>query len=62
MVLDGIVSSTLKQLSNLCPLVPIILMSFNDDTVLFISPIPSFDTRIQMVVPSLSALLTYATW
>jgi len=57
MVFNVIVSSPRQVLCNLGPFVPVFSMGSNDNLVLFWSPFASFDLRVQMVMPSLSALL-----
>ncbi len=61
MVLNVIVSSPRQIFGDLCPLVSILLMSFDDDFIFLLSPLSSFDVRVKMVMPSLSALFTYSS-
>ena len=51
----------LKQLCDICPLVPIHFMCVEYDDLLLAVDRRLFDARIEMVVPSFSALLACAT-
>jgi hypothetical protein len=56
-ILDVIVCSSRKVLGDLSPLVAELLVSSDDDLIFLLSPLASLDVGIEMVVPSLSALL-----
>lgn len=58
MVLDCVVRATGKKLRDLGPLVFPLFVSLVDDVVLFFCPRRLFDRRIQMVVPTFTALLS----
>jgi len=62
MVLNGVVSATLKHLGNLSPLVPVVSVHEVEDPLFLLAPADLFDLRVQMIVPPLSALLANPTW
>ena len=62
MVLDGIISSPIKKPGNFSPLVSILQMGLDDYFIFLLSPFFLFDFWVQVVVPSLSALLSYPAW
>ena len=57
MIFDRVVGASLEELGNLGPLVSHFLSRLVDDPVFFNSPVRLVDFRIQVVVPSLAALL-----
>ena len=59
-VLDGIVGTSRKELGNLGPLVAETLVMGDDETVLLLTPGHLADGRVEMVVPTLAALLSDA--
>ena len=61
MVLDCVVGATLEHLGNLGPFVIDDAVHEEEDPLLFLAPIDLLDARIQMIVPSLTALLADAT-
>jgi hypothetical protein len=62
MVLNSVVSSAIKDFGDLCPLVPYSSMIQIENPFLFITPSYLLDFWIEMVVPSLPALLAYSSW
>jgi hypothetical protein len=57
MVLNGVVSPAFEDLGDLSPLVLELSMHHEKDPLLFFAPSAFLDLGVQMVVPSLSALL-----
>ena len=57
-----VVSPARQKLCYLRPLVTILLVGLNDSVILFFSPLVLLDIWVQMVVPSLTALLADSTW
>lgn len=57
MVLDGVVSAALKDFGDLGPFVAVVAMHQVQDPLLLLAPADLLDLRIQVVVPSLAALL-----
>ena len=57
MVLDGVVGPAGQVLGDLRPPVPQTLVGEEQQPLLLVAPLLLLDIRIQMVVPSLSALL-----
>ena len=53
-----IVCSSREEFRNLAPLVSVFLVSQNDGSILFRSPFVLFDVWVQVIVPTLTALLT----
>lgn len=63
MVLDGIVGSTLQNVSDVSPFVGLISVQKIKDPLLIRGPLSvPLDKRVEVVVPSLSALFTDTTW
>lgn len=62
MVLYSVVCPPRYQFCYLGPLIPPLLMRVVDNAILFLRPRSLLYLRIQMVVPSLAALLPYATF
>ena len=62
MVLDVIIGPTFEVFCNLRPAITIDLVVFKDFIILFRSPFYLLDVRVQVVVPSLPALLSNAPW
>ena len=60
MVLDVVVSPSREEFGDLSPLVAEVLMSFDNRLVFLFRPLASLDIWVQVVVPSLSALLPNA--
>ena len=60
MILDGIVGTPGKELGNLGPLVAKALVMGDDETVFLLAPGHLADGRIEVVVPTLAALLADA--
>lgn len=60
-VFDVIVRAARQELCNLAPFVSVLLVRLNNCSVLLGSPLVLFDVRVQVVVPSLAALLTDTT-
>ena len=59
MVLDCVVSSTIQHLRNFSPAISKTHVAFDDDSVFLYCPCLRFvDAWIQVIVPSLSALLS----
>jgi hypothetical protein len=57
MILDGIISTTMQTFGNVSPSIArAILLTLEDDTIFLLGPWGLGDVRIQMVVPSFSAL------
>lgn len=57
MILDGVVSAAIQVLCDLCPSVPQGLVSEEEEPLLMVTPVLLLDIRIEVVVPSLAALL-----
>lgn len=57
MVLDCVVSPSWQQLCNLGPLIAPLLVCLVDDVILLVGPGTLLDGRVQVVMPSLPALL-----
>jgi len=55
-ILDGVVCAPWKELGDVRPLVAILLVSFQDDVILMLSPRRLADLWVQMIVPSLTAI------
>ena len=62
MVLYGIVSSSLQDLGDLCPLIAQSSVMKKQNPFFLCTPTDLLDLGIQMVMPSLSALLSYPPW
>lgn len=61
MILDGVVSAAGKTLRDVCPAIPQILVGLNDRNVLLRSPRLASNGRVEVVVPTLTTLLTNAS-
>ena len=61
MVLYRVVGTARQKLGNLCPLVAILTVANVEDPFLFAAPRVLFNHWIQMVVPTLTALLANPT-
>ncbi len=61
-VLDRVVSSTRQIFSDLRPLVSKLSMRLYDQVIFLFSPFFLLYMRIQMIMPSLPALLADAAW
>lgn len=61
-VLNGVISATLKYLGNLSPLVAVVAMHQVENPLFFLAPADLLDLRVQVVVPSLTTLLANAPW
>ena len=59
-VFNGVVSATLEDFGNFCPLVIYDSVHKEKDPLLFLTPVNLLDKWVQMVVPSLSALLAHS--
>lgn len=57
-----VVSSSRQKLCNLRPLVTILLVSLYNFVILLFGPLVLLDIWVQMIVPSLTALLANSTW
>lgn len=57
-ILNGIIRSAGKTFRNLRPFISELSVSINDGLILLLSPFTLVDVRIQVVVPTLTALLT----
>ena len=62
MVLDGIVCSSGNQFGNLCPLVAPLPVGIVYDAVFFVGPRRLLDVGVEMVVPTLTTLLSDPTF
>ena len=62
MVFDVVVCSPGEELGDLSPLIAKIPVSFDNDLILLLRPFSSFDIRVQVIMPSFSALLPNAAW
>ena len=60
MVLDGVVRPAGDELGDLGPLVAPLLVRVVDDSVLLVGPGRLLDLRVEVVVPTFSALLSNA--
>jgi hypothetical protein len=58
-VLDRIVGAAWKKRRNFRPLCSVHAMCVDDQSILFLSPALFLNVWVEMVVPSLSALLAY---
>jgi len=65
-ILNVIVCSARQIFCNFCPFVSIFSVCSNDNFIFFLSPFPSFNFRIKMIMPPLSTLFSYSprkkTW
>lgn len=61
-ILDVIVCSSRQIFCDFCPFVSIFPMCAYDDFIFFLSPFPSFNFRIKMIMPALSALFSNSAW
>ena len=62
MVFDVVVCSPGEELRDLSPLITKIPVSFDNDLILLLRPFSSFDIRVQVIMPSFSALLPNPAW
>ena len=62
MIFDSVFSSALEHLSYFCPFVSVLFLQDIEDKVFFGTPLGLFDFWVEMVVPSLSALLANFAW
>lgn len=62
MILNGIVGSSSQSLGYLSPSVPKHLVLQKQHHFFVVAPLSLFDCRVQVVVPSLSALFSNSTW
>ena len=62
MVLDGVVSTTFENFSNLSPFVVNNSVHEEENPFLLLTPGNLLNHRIQVVVPTLTALLSNAIW
>ena len=49
---NGLTSTTLEVLGNLAPLVAELVVTRDNDVLLFLSPLSSFDIWVQNIVPT----------
>lgn len=61
MIFNVVVRSSGKKFSDFRPTIPKFFMSVNYGLIFKLSPFIFFDVRIQVIVPSFSALLSYPT-
>jgi len=61
-VLNGVVGSSLQELGDLRPFVSALSVHQEEDPLLLLAPRNLLNLRIQVVVPSLSALFADPTW
>lgn len=62
MIFNPIISPSINTLSNLSPSIPQSPMSNIQKHLLTFIPLLSLDLRIQMIMPSLSTLLSHSSW
>lgn len=61
MIFDGVVSPTFENVGDISPLIAVISVKKEENPFFFRSPMHiSFNHRIQVIVPTLSALLPYS--
>ena len=61
-VLDGVLGAAGQQLGDLAPAVAEVPLRLVDDDLLVAGPVALLDGRVQVVEPTLSALLADASW
>ena len=61
MVLHGVIRAAREKLGNVGPLVPIFAVQLNESAILLGRPSVLADVVVEVIVPSLAALLTGAT-
>lgn len=62
MVLYGVICTTVEHLGNICPFVSHAGVIEEENPFFFITPGNLLYLRIQMIMPSLTALLTNSSW
>ena len=62
MIFDSVFSPSLEHLRDFCPFVSVLFLQNIEDKVFFGTPLGLFDFWVEVVVPSLSALLANFAW
>ena len=62
MIFNSVVSSALKHLGNFSPFIAVASVHKVENPLLLLAPADLLDLWVQVIVPSLPALFTNATW
>ena len=62
MILNGVISTAFKNLSDISPLVALAFVRNVENQLFFETPGVLLDFRVEVIVPTLSALLSNSTW
>ena len=62
MILNGIVSSSFKKLCNVSPFIVLLLIRNVQNELFFFGPVVFLDSWVEVVMPSLTALLSNPSW